>query len=50
MGVIFHKGDYYHEITEEHNMEDHKHTPDQCKGETMAIVYKKNRTWIKFLR
>lgn len=50
MGVIFHKGDYYHEITEQHNKEEHNHTPDECKGETMTIVYKKNRVWLKFLR
>ena len=49
MGVIFHKGDYYHEPNDEHTMEKHGHTKDQCKGKLMTVVYKKNNIWLKFV-
>jgi hypothetical protein len=39
IGVILHKGDYYH-----HPDESHKH---DCRGEFQVIIYKKHRTWIK---
>lgn len=42
MGVVFHKGDYYHRPNSEHNHD--------CKGDYMTVLYKRGREWIKYHR
>lgn len=39
--MVFHKGKYYHHPVDTHTVEEHGHTPDQCKGEIMVMVYKR---------
>lgn len=40
IGIVLHKGDYYH-----HPEEAHGHG---CKGEFMTLVYNNGRRWIKY--
>lgn len=39
IGVVLHKGDYYH-----HEDESHDH---DCRGEFQVMLYKKQRQWVK---
>ena len=43
IGMILHKGMYYHNKTEEHKEKNH-----DCLGEFMTIVHKQGRKWLKF--
>lgn len=42
VGMVLHKGDYYHQPDPSH-----KH---DCQGEFMTVVYSNNRKWIKYRR
>lgn len=42
IGIVMHKGDYYHRPNT-----DHKH---DCRGDFMAFVYKRGRIWVKYHR
>lgn len=42
VGMVLHKGDFYHRP-----VEGHKHS---CKGEFMSLVYKRGRKWLKYHR
>ena len=42
VGIILHKGDYYHRPNA-----DHKHN---CRGDFMTFMYKRGRDWIRYHR
>lgn len=42
VGVILHKGDYYHRPNSTHNHD--------CKGDFMTIMYKRGKEWLKYHR
>ena len=50
MGIVFHQGDFYHEPDEKHIFKkEDDHYKEECRGELMTVVYKKNNIWLKFL-
>lgn len=44
IGIVLHKGDYYHIPDSSHK---HEFKQD-CRGEFMTLVYHNNRSWIKY--
>lgn len=44
VGMVMHKGDYYHRPNKDHN-----HPNNQtCKGDLMTFVYKRGRKWVNY--
>lgn len=48
IGVVFHKGKYYHHPDPSHKVETHGHNKDECRGQFMVMVYKQGTEWLKF--
>lgn len=48
MGVVYHRGRYYHHPDPTHTVEIHGHTKEECRGEFIVMVYRRGREWLKF--